>query len=56
MNTNRFLVAVLIISLIGAVLFPLIGVYLPKIRETCDWAGNTIIAILVITLLKIKNK
>lgn len=56
MNKRGFLVTILIISLIGAILFPLIGVWLPKIRETCDWAGYTIIAIMAIVLLKEKTK
>lgn len=56
MNKRGFLITVLTVSLIGAILFPLIGVWFPQIREICDWAGFTIIAILAITLIKEENK
>ena len=47
---QNMIIAILIMSLIGAMVFPLIGVYFPQIRQTLDWFGYTVIMSLAIAM------
>ena len=52
MINNKFIIAILILALLGSLFFPVLGVYSHEVRATLDIAAHGITAILAIALLK----
>lgn len=48
----NFISAIFIIALIGAIVLPLIGVWLPKISATLNWLGYTVILVFCLNIQK----